>query len=90
MRKVIPSLVIAIFCVAASTAFAQVGAVKGGVKKAGDATADATKKGAKATEKGQRRRPRKRRTPFNGPLPALTARPIRPRSRRTRARNMAA
>ena len=55
MRKVIPSLVIAIFCVAASTAFAQVGAVKGGVKKAGDATADATKKGAKATEKGAKK-----------------------------------
>lgn len=55
MRRLITSLVVAIFCVAASPAFAQLGAVKDGVKKAGEATADATKKGAKATEKGTKK-----------------------------------
>jgi len=55
MQRLLTSLVVAIFCVAASPAFAQVGAVKDGVKKAGEATADATKKGAKATEKGTKK-----------------------------------
>jgi hypothetical protein len=47
--------VIAILCVVASPVLAQVGAVKDGAKKAGEATADATKKGAKATEKGTKK-----------------------------------
>jgi hypothetical protein len=55
MRKVIVLLVMAGFCVAASPALAQLGAVKKGVKKTGEATVDATKTGAKATEKGTKK-----------------------------------
>src|SRR6185503_21257711 len=51
----ITSLVVVIFCVASSPAFAQLGAVKKGVKKTGEATVDATKTGAKATEKGTKK-----------------------------------
>jgi len=46
---------VAVFCIAASPAFAQLGAVKSGVKKAGEATVDGTKKGAKATETGTKK-----------------------------------
>jgi len=55
MRKVIASLVMACFCAAGSPSFAQFGAVKDGVKKAGEATVDTTKKGAEATEKGAKK-----------------------------------
>jgi len=59
MRRFISSLVVAAFCLPGSASFAQLGAVKEGVKKAGSATkeagkttVDATKEGAKATAKG--------------------------------------
>ena len=55
MRKFIATLVVAVFCTAGSPAFAKFGAVKEGVKKAGDATVDATKKGVEATEKGTKK-----------------------------------
>ena len=55
MRKVIASLVVACFCAAGSPSFAQFGAVKDGVKKAGEATVDTTKKGVEATEKGAKK-----------------------------------
>ena len=59
MRQLISSLIVASFCVTGSAAFAQLGAVKEGAKKAGSATKEAgkatvetTKDAAKATEKG--------------------------------------
>ena len=59
MRRFISSLVVAAFCLTGSASFAQLGAVKEGVKEAGSATkeagkttVDATKEGAKATAKG--------------------------------------
>lgn len=52
MRQLIASLVVAVFCAAGTPSFAQFGAVKDGVKKAGEATVDTTKKGVEATEKG--------------------------------------
>jgi hypothetical protein len=55
MRKVIASFVVAVFCTVGSPAFAQFGAVKEGVKKAGEATVDTTKKGVEATEKGTKK-----------------------------------
>ena len=55
MRKLIASLVVAGFCAAGSPSFAQFGAVKDGVKKAGEATVDTTKKGVEATEKGAKK-----------------------------------
>ena len=55
MRKIIASAVVAVFCAAAGPTFAQFGAVKDGVKKAGEATVDTTKKGVKATEKGTKK-----------------------------------
>jgi len=48
-------MVVAAFCTAGSPAFAQLGAIKDGAKKAGEATVDATKKGAEATEKGTKK-----------------------------------
>jgi len=55
MRKLLVSMVVAAFCTAGSPAFAQLGAIKDGAKKAGEATVDATKKGAEATEKGTKK-----------------------------------
>ena len=55
MRKIIATVVVAAFCAAGSPTFAQFGAVKDGVKKAGEATVDTTKKGGKATEKGTKK-----------------------------------
>jgi hypothetical protein len=55
MRKLIASIVVAVFCAAGSPSFAQFGAVKDGVKKAGEATADTAKKGVEATEKGTKK-----------------------------------
>ena len=62
MRRFISSLVIVVFCAAGSPAFAQLGAVKEGAKKAGSVTkdagkttVDATKHAAKATEKGTKK-----------------------------------
>ena len=55
MRRVIATLVVAAFCSAGGPAFAQFGAVKEGVKKAGEATVDTTKKGVEATEKGAKK-----------------------------------
>ena len=62
MRRLISSLVVAIFCVTGSTAFAQFGAVKDGAKKAGSVTkeagkttVDTTKDAAKATGKGTKK-----------------------------------
>src|SRR5678815_1938951 len=55
MRKLIASLVVAAFCTAGSPAFAQLGAIKDGAKKAGEATVDTTKKGVDATEKGAKK-----------------------------------
>jgi hypothetical protein len=62
MRRLISSLIVASFCVTGSVAFAQLGAVKEGAKKAGSATKDAgkatvetTKDAAKATEKGTKK-----------------------------------
>jgi hypothetical protein len=55
MRRAITSVALAVFCIASSPAFAQLGAVKKGVKKAGEATVDATKTGAKATETGTKK-----------------------------------
>jgi hypothetical protein len=62
MRRLISSLIVASFCVTGSAAFAQLGAVKEGAKKAGSATkeagkatAETTKDAAKATEKGTKK-----------------------------------
>jgi hypothetical protein len=62
MRRFISSLIVASFCVTGSAAFAQLGAVKEGAKKAGSATkeagkatAETTKDAAKATEKGTKK-----------------------------------
>jgi len=62
MRKLIASAVVAVFCLAGSPSFAQLGAVKDGVKKAGEvtkdvgeATVDTTKKGVEAAEKGTKK-----------------------------------
>ena len=55
MRKLLVSMVVAAFCTAGSPSFAQLGAIKDGAKKAGEATVDATKKGAEATEKGTKK-----------------------------------
>jgi hypothetical protein len=59
MRRIISSLVVAIFCVTGSASYAQFGAVKDGAKKAGSVTKDAGKatvdtaeNAAKATGKG--------------------------------------
>ena len=43
MRRLISSLVVASFCLTGSAAFAQLGAVKEGAKKAGSATKEAGK-----------------------------------------------
>ena len=62
MRRIISSLVVAVFCATGSAAFAQLGALKDGAKKAGSvtkdvgkATVDTTKKAAEATEKGTKK-----------------------------------
>ena len=55
MRQLIASFVVAVFCAAGSPAFAQLGAVKDGAKKAGEATVDTTKKGVDAAEKGTKK-----------------------------------
>ena len=62
MRKLIASLVVAVFCATGSPSFAQFGAVKDGAKKAGsvtkdvgEATVDTTKKGVEAAEKGPKK-----------------------------------
>ena len=55
MRKTVASLVVAVLCTAGSPAFAQLGAIKDGAKKAGEATVDTTKKGVEATEKGAKK-----------------------------------
>jgi hypothetical protein len=62
MRRLISSLLVAAFFATSGPAFAQFGAVKEGVKKAGSATkeagkttVDATQKGAKATAKGTKK-----------------------------------
>src|SRR4029078_8017727 len=55
MRKLLASIVVAAFCTADSPACAQVGAIKDGAKKAGQATVDTTKKGVEATEKGTKK-----------------------------------
>lgn len=52
MKRYISSLVIASFFVAASPAFAQLGAVKEGAKTVGQATVETTKDAAHATKKG--------------------------------------
>ena len=55
MRKIIASVVVAVFCAAGTPSYAQFGAVKDGAKKAGEATVDTTKKGVDATEKGAKK-----------------------------------
>ena len=55
MRKLFVSMVLAAFCTAGSPAFAQLGAIKDGAKKAGEATVEGTKKGVEATEKGTKK-----------------------------------
>ena len=55
MRNVIAAAVVAAFFAAGSPSFAQFGAVKDGVKKAGEATVETTKKGVEATEKGTKK-----------------------------------
>jgi hypothetical protein len=62
MRRFISSLIVASFCVTGGTAFAQLGAVTDGAKKAGSATkeagkatAETTKDVAKATGKGTKK-----------------------------------
>jgi len=62
MRRLISSLIVASVCVTGNAAFAQLGAVKEGAKKAGSATkevgkatAETTKDAAKATEKGTKK-----------------------------------
>jgi|SRR5690242_4252119 len=62
MRRFISSLIVASFCLTGSAAFAQLGAVKDGAKKAGSATkeagkatAETTKDAAKATGKGAKK-----------------------------------
>ena len=55
MRKIIASVVVAVFCAAGTPSYAQFGAVKDGAKKVGEATVDTTKKGVEATEKGTKK-----------------------------------
>jgi hypothetical protein len=55
MRKLFASIVVAALCVCGSPAFAQLGAIKDGARKAGEATVDTTKKGVEATEKGTKK-----------------------------------
>jgi len=55
MRRIIGAVVVAAFCAAGAPSYAQFGAVKDGVKKAGDATVETTKKGVEATEKGTKK-----------------------------------
>ena len=62
MRRIISTLVVAVFCVTGSATYAQFGAVKDGAKKAGSvtkdvgkATAETTKDAAKATAKGTKK-----------------------------------
>jgi hypothetical protein len=62
MRRIISSLVVAVFCVTGSATYAQFGVVKEGAKKAGSATkeagkatVDTTKDAAAATEKGTKK-----------------------------------
>jgi hypothetical protein len=58
MRRLISSLVVGIFCVTGSAAFAQLGGAKKAgstTKEAGKATVDTTKDAAKATEKGTKK-----------------------------------
>jgi hypothetical protein len=55
MRRLIASVVVAVFCAAGTPGYAQFGAVKDGAKKAGEATVDTTKKGVEATEKGTKK-----------------------------------
>src|SRR6185503_18717344 len=45
VRKIIASVVVALFCAAGIPSYAQFGAVKDGAKKVGEATVDTTKKG---------------------------------------------
>jgi hypothetical protein len=52
MRKLIASAVVAVFCAAGTPSYAQFGAVKDGVKKAGEATVDGAKKAGEATADG--------------------------------------
>jgi hypothetical protein len=62
MRRLISALIVASFWLTGSAAFAQIGAVTEGAKKAGSATKEAgkatvetTKDAAKATEKGTKK-----------------------------------
>jgi hypothetical protein len=55
MRKIIASVVVAVFFAAGSPSYAQFGAVKDGANKAGEATVDSTKNGVEATEKGTKK-----------------------------------
>jgi len=55
MRKLLATVVVAAFFTGGSPAFAQLGAVKDGAKKAGEATVDTTKKGVDAAEKGTKK-----------------------------------
>lgn len=55
MRRIISSLVVAAFCVTGSAAFAQLGALKDGAKKAGSVTKEAGKATVDATEKGTKK-----------------------------------
>jgi hypothetical protein len=50
MRRLISSLIVASFCVTGSAAFAQLGAVKEGAKKAGSATKEAGKATVETTK----------------------------------------
>ena len=50
MRRIISSLVVAAFCVAGSTTFAQLGPVKEGAKKAGTATKEVGKATVETTK----------------------------------------
>jgi hypothetical protein len=62
MRRIISTVVIAVFCISGSATYAQFGVVKDGAKKAGSvtkdvgkATAETTKDAAKATGKGTKK-----------------------------------
>ena len=55
MRRIIASVVVAVFCAAGTPSYAQLGAIKDGAKKAGEATVDTTKKGVDAAEKGTKK-----------------------------------
>ena len=55
MRKLIATVVVAVFCAAGTPSYAQLGAIKDGAKKAGEATVDTTKKGVDAAEKGTKK-----------------------------------